>query len=60
MPIAEGSRNDFDLFMNRCKKIGCEDVETHVPMEIRADIEAMDVEVAKGMVELKALLGSEK
>lgn len=60
MPVAEGSRNDFDLSMNGCKEIGFEDVEIHVPMEIRADIEAMDVEVTKGMVELKALLGSEK
>ncbi|MDO5029957.1 MAG: class I SAM-dependent DNA methyltransferase [Corynebacterium sp.] len=60
VPVAEIAENDYDLSMNRYKEIVFEDVETRDPMEIIADIEALDVEIAKGMAELKVLLGGEK
>lgn len=60
VPVAEIAENDFDLSMNRYKEIVFEDVETRDPMEIIADIEALDAEIAKGMAELKALLGGAK
>ena len=60
MPVAEIADNDYDLSMNRYKEIVFEDVETRDPLEIIAEIEALDVEIAAGMKELKDLLGGAK
>lgn len=47
---------DYDLSLNRYKEIEYDEVEHRPPLEIIADIEALDVEAAKGMDELKAML----
>lgn len=60
VPVAEIADNDYDLSMNRYKEIVFEDVETRDPLEIIAEIEALDVEIAAGMKELKDLLGGAK
>ena len=60
VPVAEIAENDYDLSMNRYKEIVFEDVETRDPLEIIAEIEALDVEIAAGMKELKDLLGGAK
>ena len=60
VPVSEIAENDYDLSMNRYKEIVFEDVETRDPLEIIAEIEALDVEIAAGMKELKELLGGAK
>ncbi len=60
VPVSEIADNDYDLSMNRYKEIVFEDVETRDPLEIIAEIEALDVEIAAGMKELKDLLGGAK
>jgi len=50
--VAEG----YDLSLNRHKEIVHDDVEHRPPLEIIADIEALDEEIAKGVTELKAIL----
>lgn len=57
VPVSEIVDNDYDLSMNRYKEIVFEDVETREPMEIIAEIEALDAQIATGMAQLKKLIG---
>lgn len=47
---------DFDLSLNRYKEVVHDEVEHRAPLEIIADIEALEAEIAQGMDELKAML----
>ncbi|WP_026162255.1 type I restriction-modification system subunit M [Corynebacterium ulceribovis] len=59
VPASEIADNDYDLSMNRYKEIVFEEVETRDPLEIIAEIESLDAEIAKGMIDLKSLLGGQ-
>ncbi|OHV05116.1 type I restriction-modification system subunit M [Mycobacterium talmoniae] len=50
--VAQG----YDLSLNRYKEIVHDDVEHRPPLEIIADIEKLEGEIAKGLAELKAML----
>ncbi len=50
--VAQG----YDLSLNRYKEIVHDDIEHRPPLEIIADIEALDDEIAKGLADLKAML----
>jgi type I restriction enzyme M protein len=50
--VAQG----YDLSLNRYKEIEYDEVEHRAPLEIIADIETLDDEIAKGLAELKAML----
>lgn len=56
VPKDEIVAQDYDLSLNRYKEIEYDDVEHRAPLAIIADIEALDVEIVKGMEELKAML----
>ncbi|WP_047260665.1 class I SAM-dependent DNA methyltransferase [Corynebacterium uterequi] len=57
VPVSEIAANDYDLSMNRYKEIVVDDAETRDPLEIIAEIEALDEQIAQGLAELKAMLG---
>lgn len=57
VPVQEIVDNGYDLSMNRYKEIVFEDVETRDPLDIIADIEALDQEIATNMAAVKKLLG---
>ncbi|MFI7059855.1 N-6 DNA methylase [Kribbella sp. NPDC050124] len=50
--VAQG----YDLSLNRYKEIVHDETEHRPPLEIIADIEALEDEIAKGVAELKAML----
>lgn len=50
--VAQG----YDLSLNRYKEIVHDEVEHRAPLEIIADIELLEDEIAKGLTELKAML----
>lgn len=50
--VAQG----YDLSLNRYKEIVHDDVEHRPPLEIIADIEALEAEITQGLAELKAML----
>jgi len=50
--VAEG----YDLSMNRYKEIVHDEIEHRAPLAIIADIEVLEDEIAKGLIELKAML----
>ncbi|MGH3969722.1 MAG: HsdM family class I SAM-dependent methyltransferase, partial [Mycobacterium sp.] len=50
--VAQG----YDLSLNRYKEIVHDDVEHRPPLEIIADIERLEAEIADGLAELKAML----
>ncbi|MDN5855184.1 MAG: type I restriction-modification system subunit M, partial [Actinomycetia bacterium] len=50
--VAQG----YDLSLNRYKEIVHDEVEHRPPLEIIADIELLEDEIAKGLAELKAML----
>jgi type I restriction enzyme M protein len=50
--VAEG----YDLSINRYKKIEYDEVEHRDPLDIVADIEGLEDEIAKGLAELKTML----
>lgn len=60
VPVEEIAANSYDLSMNRYKEIVFDNVETRDPMDIIADIEALDQEIATNMAALKELLGGNK
>ena len=60
VPVQEIVDNGYDLSMNRYKEIVFEDAETRDPLDIIADIEALDQEIAANMAALKELLGGER
>lgn len=47
---------DYDLSLNRYKEIEYDEVEHRAPLEIIADIEALEAEIAQTREELKAML----
>lgn len=50
--VAQG----YDLSINRYKEIEYEEVEHRAPLEIIADIEALETEISDGLAELKRML----
>ncbi|GAB3690975.1 type I restriction-modification system subunit M [Corynebacterium nasicanis] len=56
VPIAEIRDADYDLSMNRYKEIVFEATETRDPLDILADIHALDAEIAAGLDELEQML----
>ncbi|MBW0114103.1 SAM-dependent DNA methyltransferase [Pseudonocardia sp. KRD-169] len=56
VPKADIAAQDYDLSLNRYKKIIHDDIELRPPLEIIADIEVLSEELAKGLAELKAML----
>jgi type I restriction enzyme M protein len=57
VPKSEIVEQGYDLSLNRYKEIEYDEVEHRPPLEIIADIEKLDAEIADGMAELKAMLG---
>ncbi len=51
--VAEG----YDLSLNRYREVVHDEVEHRDPLEIIADIEALNAEIDSGVAELKAMLG---
>lgn len=56
VPLLEIREQGYDLSINRYKEIEYEEVEHRDPMEILAEIEALNEEIAKGTAELKEML----
>ncbi len=56
VPKADIAAQGYDLSLNRYKEIVHEEVETRAPLEILADLERLDAEIAKGTAELKGML----
>jgi type I restriction enzyme M protein len=56
VPKADIAAQGYDLSLNRYKEIVHDEIEHRPPLEIIADIEALDEEIAKGLGELKAML----
>ena len=56
--VAKGEivAQDYDLSLNRYKEIEYDEVEHRAPLEIIADIEALEDEIAQGREDLKAML----
>ena len=56
VPKAEIAEQDYDLSINRYKEIEYEEVEHRAPLDIIADIEELDAEIAQDLADLKARL----
>ncbi|KAA1426882.1 type I restriction-modification system subunit M [Nocardioides antri] len=56
VPKADIVGQGYDLSLNRYKEVEQEEVEHRAPLEILADIEVLEDEIAKGLAELKAML----
>lgn len=56
MPKADIVEQGYDLSLNRYKELEIEEVEHRDPLEILADLEQLDAEIAAGTVELKGML----
>ena len=56
VPKSEIADNDYDLSINRYKEIEYDEVEHRDPLDIIADIEKLDAEIAQGLTKLKAML----
>lgn len=56
VPKAEIVEQDYDLSINRYKEIVYEEVEHRDPLDIIADIEALEAEIAQEIAELKDML----
>ncbi|WP_148575171.1 type I restriction-modification system subunit M [Nocardioides caldifontis] len=56
VPKADIAAQGYDLSLNRYKEVQYDDVEHRPPLEIIADIESLEDEIAKGLAELKAML----
>ncbi|MFK4851200.1 N-6 DNA methylase [Microbacterium sp. ZW T6_19] len=56
VPKAEIVENGYDLSINRYKEVVYEEVEHRAPLDIIADIEALESEITQGLAELKAML----
>ncbi len=56
VPKADIVGQGYDLSLNRYKEIVHDEVEHRPPLEIIADIEALNEEIARGLDELKAML----
>ncbi|CAG7844534.1 putative type I restriction enzymeP M protein [Pseudoclavibacter triregionum] len=53
---AEIAEQGYDLSMNRYKEVVLEEVEHRDPLELIAELEALDIEIARGLAELKEML----
>ena len=56
VPKAEIAKQGYDLSINRYKEIEHEEVEHRAPLDIIADIEKLDAEIAQNLADLKAML----
>jgi len=56
VPKADIAAQGYDLSLNRYKETVHDEVEHRPPLEIIADIEQLEAEIAKGLAELKAML----
>lgn len=56
MPKADIVAQGYDVSLNRYKEIEYEDVEHRAPLDIIADIEQLEDEIAKGLADLKVIL----
>lgn len=56
VPVEEIREADYDLSMNRYKEIVFEAEDTRDPLEIIAEIRALDAEIAAGLDELESML----
>lgn len=56
VPKAEIAALEYDLSLNRFKEFVHDEVEHRPPLDIIADIEALEAEIADGLTELKAML----
>ena len=56
MPKADIVAQDYELSLNRYREIVHDETEHRPPMDIIADIEALEDDIAKGLAELKAML----
>lgn len=56
VPKADIVAQGYDLSLNRYKEVVHDDVEHRPPLEIIADIEELDADIARGLDELKAML----
>lgn len=56
VPKADIVAQSYDLSLNRYKEIVHDEIEHRAPLEIIADIEALEDEIGKGLAELKAML----
>ncbi|OHU23652.1 DNA methyltransferase [Mycobacteroides chelonae] len=56
VPVADIVAQGYDLSLNRYKEIVHDEVEHRPPLEIIAEIEKLESEIATGLAELKAML----
>jgi len=56
VPVANIVAQGYDLSLNRYREIVHDEVEHREPLEIIADIEKLEGEIASGLAELKAML----
>jgi type I restriction enzyme M protein len=56
VPKADVVAQGYDLSINRYKEIVHDEIEHRAPLEVIADIETLEEEIAKGLAELKAML----
>jgi type I restriction enzyme M protein len=56
VPKAEIEANDYDLSLNRYKEIVHDNVEHRAPLDIIADIEKLESEIARGLADLRVML----
>ena len=56
VPKADIVAQGYDLSLNRYREIVHDEIEHRAPLEIVADIELLEDEIAKGLAELKAML----
>ncbi|MFT4288799.1 type I restriction-modification system subunit M [Nocardioides sp.] len=56
VPKADIVEQGYDLSLNRYKEIVHDEIEHRAPLDIIADIETLEDEIAKGLAELKAML----
>lgn len=56
VPKADIIAQGYDLSLNRYKEIVYDEIEHRAPLEIIADIELLEDEIAQGLAELKAML----
>ena len=56
VPKADIIAQDYDLSLNRYKEMVHDEVEHRAPLEIIADIEQLEDEIAKGLAELKSMI----
>jgi type I restriction enzyme M protein len=54
--VADIVAQGYDLSLNRYKEIVHDEVDHRPPLEIIAEIEVLEGEIAQGLAELKAML----